>query len=229
MYLSRLILNPRSRRAQSEAAQPYELHRSIMRAFPDQLDPQSERVLFRLEADPHRGALVLLVQSLEAPDWSWLEEPGAKGYLLPVDGPNPAVKRVSLSLSIGQLLAFRLLANPTVKSTLPDPEHPGTPRPVRHGLYKDDQQQAWLQRKAQQSGFRILSANATKQPEAKSVIHSHAAGEEATHKLTFFAVRFDGLLEVTDPAALARIVEAGIGSGKGLGFGLLSLAPAPRS
>jgi CRISPR system Cascade subunit CasE len=226
MYLSRLYLDPRSRRVQSEVAHSYELHRTIMRAFPDQLDPQSERVLFRLEEDD-KGGLMLLVQSKEMPDWSWLGE--ARGYLAATSLPNPAVKQVVLKLAPGQVLNFRLLANPTVKSKLPDPDHPGTPRPVRHGLYGDDKQQAWLERKGQQSGFRVISVNAAKQPEAKSVIHSHASGEEATHKLTFFAVRFDGLLEVTDPAALARTVEAGIGSGKGLGFGLLSLAPAPRS
>jgi CRISPR system Cascade subunit CasE len=221
MYLSRLILNPRSRRAQSEAAQPYELHRTVMRAFPDQLEHQTERVLFRMEIDARRGAQVLLVQSLEAPDWSWLEEPGAKGYLLPVDGPNPAVKRVYLSLTAGQALAFRLLANPTVKTKLPDPAHPGEVRPVRHGLYDDVKQQAWLERKAQQSGFRVISVNAARQPEAKGVIRGQGA-----NRLTLFSVRFDGLLEVIDPAVLVRAVEAGIGSGKGLGFGLLSLAPA---
>ena len=34
MYLSRLILNPRSRRVQRELAEPYEMHRSLMKAFP---------------------------------------------------------------------------------------------------------------------------------------------------------------------------------------------------
>ena len=39
MYLSRLILNPRNRRVQREIAGPYQMHRSIMRAFPDNLQP----------------------------------------------------------------------------------------------------------------------------------------------------------------------------------------------
>jgi hypothetical protein len=33
-------------------------------------------------------------------------------------------------------------------------------------------------------------------------------------------------LQVADPARLAETVETGIGSAKGFGFGLLSLAPA---
>ena len=40
------------------------------------------------------------------------------------------------------------------------------------------------------------------------------------------SVQFDGLLRVTDPDRLRETVRKGIGSGKGLGFGLLSLAPA---
>jgi CRISPR system Cascade subunit CasE len=38
------------------------------------------------------------------------------------------------------------------------------------------------------------------------------------------AVTFDGLLRVTDPEALLAALAGGIGSGKGFGFGLLSLA-----
>ena len=34
MYLSRLILNPRSRRVQKEIEYAYELHRTLMRGFP---------------------------------------------------------------------------------------------------------------------------------------------------------------------------------------------------
>ena len=42
----------------------------------------------------------------------------------------------------------------------------------------------------------------------------------------FFAMRFDGLLGVTDPVQFLEALRAGIGSAKGFGFGLLSLAPA---
>ena len=35
LYLSRILLNPRSRRAMSELLHPYEMHRTLMRAFPD--------------------------------------------------------------------------------------------------------------------------------------------------------------------------------------------------
>ena len=43
MYLSQLTLNPRTRRVQRELANPYELHRTLMRAYPEAL-PEGERV-----------------------------------------------------------------------------------------------------------------------------------------------------------------------------------------
>ena len=48
MYLSRLILNPRHRRVQREVANPYEMHRSLMRAFPDNLKGETNGSSFAL-------------------------------------------------------------------------------------------------------------------------------------------------------------------------------------
>jgi len=218
MYLSRLILNPRNRRVQKEIAAPYQMHRSLMRAFPDDLAEGDERVLFRLEEHPRTGALTLLVQSLTLPDWSWLAEPGARGYLLPVDEPNPAVKPFDLKLAPGQVLAFRLRANPTVKRRFNEQDH------KRVALYQEEKQIEWLKRKGERGGFRVLSARTSSQDTVNGYIHRRG---EARHKLNLLAVQFDGLLQVTDPDRLRETVQRGIGSGKGLGFGLLSLAKPP--
>jgi CRISPR system Cascade subunit CasE len=43
---------------------------------------------------------------------------------------------------------------------------------------------------------------------------------------THVPVLFEGVLRVNDPAKLIEAVRNGIGSAKGYGFGLLSLAPA---
>jgi len=216
MYLSRLILNPRNRRVQREVADPYQMHRSIMRAFPDDLDDQTERVLFRLEPHPHAGTPSLLVQSLTHPDWAWLAEPGARGYLLPVDAPNPAIKSFDLSLVPGQALAFRLRANPTVKRRFKDGQH------KRVGIYREEEQIKWLERKAGWGGFHLISVNTHRQ----ETVGGRIRRDGATHKLRLLSIQFDGLLQVTDPERLRQAVRQGIGSGKGLGFGLLSLAPA---
>lgn len=218
MYLSRLILNPRSRRVQRELEEPYEMHRSILRAFPAALRGD-ERVLFRADELPKYNAPALLVQSVNMPDWTWLaDDEGARGYLLPVPEPNPAVKPFDLKLADGQALGFRLRANPTVKKDTDDG------RSVRRGLLTEDEQMQWLARKAEAGGFRVLSVNIAREGKVCGEIHRE---DKATHDLTLLAVRFDGVLQVTDPDKLIATVMTGIGSGKGFGFGLLSLAPAP--
>ncbi len=209
MYLSRLILNPTNRRVQRELANPYELHRSLMRAFPDDLKEDQERVLFRLDV-VRTGDLMLLVQSWNPPDWDWLADPGARGYLL----YPPETKPFDLNLSAGQTLAFRLRANPTVKRKFENGDH------KRVGLYREEEQLEWLRRKGEQGGFRVLSARASRETMVRGVIHR----DRESHNLNLLAVQFDGLLQVTDPVRLRETVRQGIGSGKGLGFGLLSLA-----
>jgi CRISPR system Cascade subunit CasE len=215
MYLSRLILNPRSRRAQREIADLYQLHRSLMRAFPDDLHEGDERALFRLDADARGGAPSVLLQSWLEPKWDWLDDAGARGYLL----RPPETKAFDLRLAAGQVLAFRLRANPTVKRRFDDGDH------KRVGLVREEEQIEWLKRKGEQGGFRLLAARAGNESRVGGFIRREEGSK--THKLTLLAVQFDGLLQVTDPDRLRETVRRGVGSGKGLGFGLLSLAPRP--
>jgi len=219
MYLSQLTLNPLSRRVQSELASPYEMHRSLMRSFPDDLGPGQERVLFRVDQNRRTGMVSLLVQSLTPPDWSWLAEPNSRGYLLPMDEPNPTTKPFDPSFRLGQVLAFRLRANPTKKLSLGRNNK-------RVGLYRESEQLQWLFRKAEAGGFEILGVRTRQEGRVRSVIHR---GDKATYSLNLLAVTFDGFLRVTDPENLLRTVKSGIGSGKSFGFGLLSLAPATSS
>ncbi|MBN1977398.1 MAG: type I-E CRISPR-associated protein Cas6/Cse3/CasE [Anaerolineae bacterium] len=211
MYLSRLILNPHSRRAQRELANPYELHRTLMRAFPEKL-PDGERVLFRVDVDERSGVSTVLLQSTLEPGWDWLAENGARGYLLRA----PDSKSFDLTFAPGQTLAFRLRANPTAKHHRPDAD--GKDHATRDPLYREEDQRAWLERKGEQGSFRVLRVNMTREGD------TIAWKGRRQDKLTLFAVRFDGLLQVADPAKLWEAVRQGIGPGKGLGFGLLSLA-----
>jgi CRISPR system Cascade subunit CasE len=210
MYLSRLILNPR--RARRDLANPYELHRTLMRAFPEKLS-DGERVLFRVDVDERSGIPTVLLQSTLEPGWGWLEENGARGYLLRA----PDSKSFDLTFAPGRMLAFRLRANPTVKRRRERDD--GKLRSVRDPLYREQDQRAWLDRKGEQGGFRVLRVDVF--PEGDLVAWKDNGRR---HKLTLFAVRFDGLLQVADPDRLQETVRQGIGSGKGLGFGLLSLA-----
>jgi CRISPR system Cascade subunit CasE len=220
MYLSRVILNPRSRQVQRDLSQPYQMHRTVMRAFPAREALDDERVLFRVEDHPATHTPVLLVQSRTAPDWSWLGQGAAASYLLEVAAPNPAVKLLHLTLSPGQVLSFRLQANPTAKKAV---DIDGEMRKLRVGLMREADQVAWLRRKLEAAGAELLSSRVTTLGTQRS---RKGSGEEQRLQ-THFAVRFDGVLRVHDQARLLGAVEAGVGSAKGYGFGLLSLAPAP--
>jgi CRISPR system Cascade subunit CasE len=218
MYLSCLMLNPRHKRAQRELAQPYELHRTVLSAFPESLPP-GERVLFRVDTPrqssaPAGGPAPLLVQSQNEPDWRWADD--LAGYLL-----CPAqCKAIDLELRSGQMLAFRLRANPTVKKKSHEKGDDPPANGVRLGLLREEEQRAWLDRKGEQHGFVVLRAVIA--PEAMQT--ARKPGHE--RGLVHVAVRYDGLLRVTDAALLQEAVRGGIGSAKAFGFGLLSLGPA---
>jgi len=223
MYLSRLFLNLRSRQVRRELSNLYELHRTVMHAFAA-YDKNDNRVLFRMEIHPRTGVPVLLVQSPFKPDWGFLAAP-AKNYLLPLAecpsgvNRNPAVKTFDLELKKGQKLIFRLKANPTVKKTMQ--EAGKKDRKIRLGLVREEDQLKWLERKLSASGASMLSARTSNQTKLGG---ERKRGDEK-QSLTFISVQFDGVLQVKDPALLLSALQLGIGSGKGMGFGLLSLAP----
>ena len=216
MYLSRLIFNPRSRQARQLAADPYQLHRAVMKGFPELL-PAGERVLHRLETG--RDTPVLLVQSALAPDWSTLDP----AVLLPPDPfdprPNPAVKPVELPLQAGQRLAFRLWANPTLKKVRRD-ENGERRNSNRAPLLREDEQVEWLRKRAGMGGFTVLGVTVGQTQEQK------LWKKKGTPPITLVTVQFDGILRVDRPDALREAVLAGLGPAKAFGCGLLSLAPA---
>lgn len=197
MYLSRLRLN-RSREAVLWSANPYRVHQRLRLAFPN--DP---RLLFRIESS-RDGLVQILVQSQTEPNWSAFDD-------LPVLTAKPDHKTFELHLTAGRHYQFRLLANPTVKRAN-----------KRFSLFKAEEQEAWLARKLSDSGAELVSASAAPQGLQRSRKSAHKDNGMQTH----FAVLFDGLLAVQDPERLADALRSGIGSAKGYGFGLLSLAAA---
>ncbi len=218
MYLSRLILNPRSRQVRNELADPYELHRTVLRAFPDAnyKENESAGVLFRVDLHPRTRVPTLLVQSLYAPNWDFLSDE-EKDYLLgeaylPLDVENPAVKAWNPQLREGQELMFRLRANPTKREKA---------SAKRIGLIHEDDQRKWLERKLQEAGATLLAVNIVNEQIQRSRWLGKSDG-----RMSFLAVRFEGMLRVQDPDKLREHLTTGFGSAKGFGFGLLSLARA---
>lgn len=204
MYLSRLILNAKHSQTRSEVDHPYELHRTICKAFEN---PENARILFR--ADTQRpGQVDVIVQSLIIPDWSRLNaEPK---YLTRIDEP----KEIALGgLKNGMVLKFRARCRPSKRVGDKAREDKGK----RRAITDKDEVFAWLHRKAEENGFDV------KDVAFDRVYWYESKGGKADKPIG--AVQFDGVLVVTDPDKLREAVRNGIGPQKAYGFGLLSLAP----
>lgn len=244
MYLSRLMLDPRSRAVRRDLADCHAMHRTVMSAFPAVRKGEEARgqlgVLYRLEIHPRTGRPTLLVQSRVEPDWSRL----TLDYLWETGGDeeNPAWKSVAQSfqcLEAGMVLVFRLRANPTRRIATGNAAEAERWRGKRVDLRREQDQLDWLRRKGEQSGFQLLHARAsTAVPNVRAVPGQRLAGvrrsssEEGeagrVDRLTFGSVLFEGELVITDAPVFRRALEEGIGPGKAYGLGLLSVARALR-
>lgn len=199
MYLSQLMFNPQSRTARIDLADRYELHRTLLSAFPADL-PSDERVLYRVEDQQPSPVVPVLVQSHTIPDWEAVDRLAIGGYL----ADPPQIRPISPILTPGDRLPFRLQANPTVKRD-----------GKRHAIYEEDALIQWLGRKGEQSGFRFDRLD------VRVVQLGKKFGKK--RQQTWHAVQFDGLLEITDGSAFEDALASGIGSAKAFGFGLLSI------
>ena len=207
MYVSRLMLDPQWFARQNR----YQLHQALWRAFPDRAAGGPGRVLFRVEPVPveHASGQVnwrVLVQSDRKPQWQDLRhrdrmlagEPEYRPYDPPFRTRYP--------------YQFRLCANPTVKRNN-----------RRYAITAEEDRRAWLTRKASTGGFALDTVTVVQEqtvlaPKPQTVSASR-------HDLTLVAVRYDGVLHVTDTQQFKNTLAQGIGSGKAFGFGLLSAAP----
>jgi len=236
MFLSRLQLNMHNRAVRRDLADCQELHRTLMAAFPHtkvRAARDEFGLLYRLEFAARSGLATAIVQSASEPNWGQLPS----GYLLEAEN-NPACKPVNgsySSLMAGQRLAFRLRANPTYKTgTRRKDAEGGKSNGKRIEIRGEENQIAWLHRKADQHGFRLVGvrirpevADVRARPESKVIGWREVNDDSAPKRqLTFAAVVFEGLLEITDADKFKQTLADGIGSGKAYGFGLLSVAQA---
>jgi CRISPR system Cascade subunit CasE len=224
MFLHRIHLNLRHRDARRDLADPYQLHATLSRAFsPADTPCPAGAFLWRLEPEVSpSGAARVLVQSHELPDWTRIANPNWMDQ-----DPDPAVdlnSRLCLAaLTSGRRFRFRLRANP---STSKDGR--------RVGLTNTEAQEAWLDRKGRgQHGFelvRLAMSNffdeAGSRPDLRITQAQMIRGrQQSGNAIQVFAALFEGVLQVTDPDAFHSALRQGIGHGKAMGLGLLSVVP----
>lgn len=225
MFLNRIHLDPRCRDVRRDLANPYELHATLCRAFSeaDLKCPQGE-FFWRLEPETDLRECPrprILVQSRSLPDWSRI---GVKGWL--AEEPEPAIDlttRLKLdTLKVGQRFRFRLRANPCV-----------TRNGKRLGLLRLEEQEAWVARKGQQHGFSLpifasfdLSESSPGRVDVSISQNQMLRGKRHDDmEMRVFSVLYDGILTVFEPEKFRSTLQRGIGHGKTLGLGLLSVIP----
>jgi CRISPR system Cascade subunit CasE len=164
------------------------------------------RFLWRVERERVPGAgSAVLVQAASPGRWHQLGN--APGYLsAPANEKTVALDRL---VSLDAHCRFRLRANPAVKRD-----------GKRWGLQGEQPQLDWLSRQGTRLGFAVTGADVSLRERIRS-----PQGRSGT-LITIDSVVFDGQLRVVDATMVRAAMLAGIGPGKGLGLGMLSLAPA---
>lgn len=227
MFLSRLVLAPGSFDVQRDLGSPRDLHRTLMRGFPQHEGDEARAafgVLFRVEASPEESdPPELLVQSTTEPRWPNLPD----GYVVAVQ--TKPVEHVLDAVGPGRAFRFRLVANPTRKSARPYPGEAPPKHSRRYALSTDEERLAWLARRGEQHGFRLVP-DATPAMVSIDVLpplgdggRSRAGGTRKA-AIRVQPVLFEGRLEVTDAELFREALRSGIGPAKAYGCGLLSLA-----
>ena len=221
MYLSKIDLDLAKTGVRRDLGDYHRLHQQIMLGFPvlretldNSRDQKNEcrkewQILYRLE-----GAM-LLVQSGIEPNWGRLSE----GYT------PEAVRELDFqTLQIGELLKFRLLANPVKQRTCIRQDSDGQPilkkdgsgkpqrKTMRWLITKEKEQIEWLADHLKGADLAECYASAPGKLKAKS------------KGVTIQAVQFDGSLQVNDVSEFLNVLRQGIGRGRSYGCGLLSIA-----
>jgi CRISPR system Cascade subunit CasE len=209
MYVSLLEIDVRTQVGRTWLGNPYRVHQRLLMAFPG---AEPGRVLFRIENEWPTPRII--TQAEAEADWDT-----AFGDLRILAG-RPQQKAMEMQVSAGEMLRFRLRANPTKRLSAGKPgEKIDGPRV---GLFKEVDQRAWLARKAEVAGFEPVAFDIRP---LGTVLSRKNPAKDRAHQ-SHLAVEFEGLLQVVDSRALAESVRLGIGSGKAYGNGMLSLARA---
>jgi CRISPR system Cascade subunit CasE len=209
LYFSRLLLAP--------SRDLYAVHQTLWDGFRSG-EPTTRPFLFRADRvvfAEQTHVWKVLVQHEVPADWQRL---GTKLVEQTQVGPRP------LAFRVGERLRFFARLNATVskkgrgqiKHADLDSAAYRAARGIRVAVRDDEEAHAWLGRQGQQHGFALVAARVAGQRRERWQKQGHAA--------VLDGVDVEGHLEVTDAAGLTAVIRAGIGRGRSVGFGLLSVA-----
>ena len=209
MLLHRLHLDLHCREVRRDLADPYQMHATLCRAFvPDDQKCPPGTFLWRLEPEASpSGAARVLVQGHTSPDWSRI---AIQGWLAeqPAPGIDLHTKLSLAGLAASRRFRYRLRANPSVCRD-----------GKRVGLLGLEDQRNWITRKGLLHGFKPDTVHSSQEKMLSARQHNG-------NPIRVFSALFDGVLVVEDPERFVSTIRSGIGHGKAVGLGLLSVVPA---
>lgn len=179
----------------------YNLHKVLWRLFPEKME---RSFLFLFEKDILNQGFRILLQSSEKPQY---ENTSMSGIQILRES-----KEISgLQFSHGQLLKFKLVANPTKKIKDSDCSE----RSIRVPLITFESQQEWLERKF----LGIARLIETRIEPVEPIFFSKKDMHGKIQPMKYF-----GALEVINPVVFKELMINGIGPAKAFGCGLLQVA-----
>ncbi len=201
MFLTRVLVG-RGDEIKLKLRDRYDWHQAIWRAFPGYERGTEQPFLWRLDVGDVASTLWILSEAEPAPFecGPWATKPVAETFL----------KHVKYE--------FALSANPTVKRVVRGEKGDRKKNGKRTSICDAAQLKEWLARKGEAGGFRVEQVDFD--PPIKESFY-----KEKTKRGTLSRVEFRGVLSPTDFELFEATWKNGIGSAKGLGFGLLLLKP----
>lgn len=220
LFLYKLLLNLEDRAVRRDLSNAYDMHRTLTRAFVADDQGKPEPFLWRLEASAADEVPFVLVQSAKEARWGGLPQ----GYLL---SQQERIWTPETVLTPGRRVAFRVRANPTV-NRVPQAEvgkvgegQNARGHRKRLGIWREIEQLEWMQRQALRLGLDSVEASVSKAER----LRCRKRGANSSFTMTLASAQFDGTAVIADPSALVAGLRSGIGHGRMLGHGLVSLAP----
>jgi len=150
-----------------------------------------------------------------------LEKPGTSSFF-----PVVKTKEMKANFDKGVLLEFKVKFNPVLRVYNKTTGKKQKRDLIEHsrimlkekGVFKTDKDiskdilEDWFKKKESDFGFSVLQTNS---------VYNYQKEEFRSRKITFKSITFEGVLKVTNTELFQKVLELGIGTSKGFGFGLI--------
>ncbi len=215
MYMSRVEIDTKNISNFRKLTHVGAYHSWVEESFPSEVEQnQRLRHLWRIDYLKDRKYLILVSEN--KPDMKKLEKYGVSGSAVTKKYDN-----FLNSLKDGQILNFRLVANP-VHVVSKNGRH------YRYPHITIDQQKNWLSSRAEKKGFRFLrnsNDNISSNESFEIIKRDKVILKKGSKNIKLSRVSFEGLLEITDVDLFRKMLIDGIGKEKAFGMGLMTVIP----